>query len=251
MTSIERAVAHARALRAGDVRAPAPSDGPRRTFAIGDPQTTTTRFFGALDAHGLLGDDGWLRTDVRLISMGDHFDYHVPERVQGRIEGVLVLGWLGAHSRAQVTVLSGNHDLARVMELISVDDVRFQAAGDLARAIHDLPRDQRAAASVEFHARYPELATTSYAGRDYNAFTVEQRGLVQRLLLAERFELAILEGVEGDAALARAGHDRRPRRATHAIGHGRRGSLPARNAHRRRCRPVDDRPRDALRKKRE
>ena len=193
MSRIDLATAHARALRAGDAVAPAPRAVARRTVAIGDPQTSSTRFFGALDANGLLGDDGWLRDDVRLISMGDHFDYFVPERVAARVEGVLVLAWLAAHPREQVVLIAGNHDLARVMELVSIDDARFQAAGDLARAIFDGPHDQRAARTVEFRALYPELATTGYAGRDYNAFTVEQRALVQRLLVANRFELAIAE----------------------------------------------------------
>jgi hypothetical protein len=192
VSRIDRAIEHARALRAGEARAPSPRS-PARSVAIGDPQTNSTRLFGALDTHGLLGDDGWLAPDVRLISMGDHFDYYVPEREAGRIEGVLVLSWLAAHPREQVTLIAGNHDLARVMELVSIDDARFLAAGDLARSIFDGPRDQRAARTAEFRALYPELATTGYAGRDYNAFTVEQRALVQRLLLANRFDLALAE----------------------------------------------------------
>jgi hypothetical protein len=188
----ERAIEHARALRAGEARAPSPRQ-PSRTIAIGDPQTNSTRLFAALDHHGLLGDDGWLAPDVRLISMGDHFDYYVPEREAGRVEGVLVLGWLAAHPREQVTLLAGNHDLARVMELVAIDDARFLAAGDLARSIFDGPRGERAARTAEFRALYPELATTGYAGRDYNAFTVEQRVLVQRLMRANRFDLALAE----------------------------------------------------------
>lgn len=193
MSRIDRASAHANALRDGAAVAPVRGTGPRRTVAIGDPQTNTARFFGALDAHGLLDDDGWLRDDVRLISMGDHFDYWVPEREAARVEGVLVLSWLAAHARDHVVLVAGNHDLARVMELATIDDARFRAAGDLARAIFDGPRSEREARTAEFRALYPELATTGYAGRDYNAFTVEQRTLVQRLLLANRFDLALAE----------------------------------------------------------
>jgi hypothetical protein len=192
VTNIERAIENARAARAGAVRDARPT-GARRGFAIGDPQTSTTRFFGALDARGLLGDDGWLRDDVRLVSLGDHFDYWVPEREAARVEGVLVLAWLAAHGRDHVTIVAGNHDLARVMELVSIDDARFLEAGDLARAIYELPRDERPARELEFFAKFPELATTGYAGRDYNAFTVEQRVLVQRLLLDRRFVLATVE----------------------------------------------------------
>jgi hypothetical protein len=193
VSRIDLAIAHARALRAGAALAPTRTNAARRTVAIGDPQTNTARFFGALDANGLLADDGWLRDDVRLISMGDHFDYFVPEREAGRVEGVLVLSWLAAHARDHVMLVAGNHDLSRVMELVSIDDARFQAAGDLARAIFDGPRDQRAARTAEWRSLYPELATTGYAGRDYNAFTVEQRVLVQRLLLANRFDLALAQ----------------------------------------------------------
>jgi len=195
---VQRAIANAHDLRA----APRIGGGPYdalgyATYAIGDPQSNTQRFFGALAAHGLLGDDGWLRRDVRLIAMGDYFDYYVPEREAARVEGVLVLAWLAAHPREQVPLLAGNHDLARVMELVSIDDARFREAGDLAREIYDLPHDRREARTDEFRARFPELATTGYAGRDYNAFTVEQRVLVQRLLVAGRFSLALEELVGG------------------------------------------------------
>jgi hypothetical protein len=194
LSRIDRAIQHARALRAGEARAPsARKAGERRTVAIGDPQTSSARLFGALDAHGLLGDDGWLRDDVRLISIGDHFDYHVPEREAGRIEGVLLLGWLAAHPREQIVLIAGNHDLARVMELVSIDDERFVAAGDLARSIFGGPPSDRETGTAGFHRLYPELATPGYAGRDYNSFTVEQRVLVQRLLGEHRFELALAQ----------------------------------------------------------
>lgn len=174
---------------------------PRRFVAIGDPQSSAERFFGALAAHGLLGDDGWLAREVRLVSMGDHFDYHVPEREAARVEGVRILEWLAAHDRDHVAILFGNHDAARVMELATIDDARFAEAAELARAITELPRDQRAGGEAAFAARFPELATPGYAARDYNAFTVEQRALVQRLLLAGRFQLAATAAVLGAPAL--------------------------------------------------
>ncbi|HSK01600.1 MAG TPA: hypothetical protein VK932_10185 [Kofleriaceae bacterium] len=187
--TIPAAQSRATAIRAGEAPEPPTPAAPRRVLAIGDPQTSTERFFGALAAHGLLGEDGWLRADARLISMGDHFDYH--ERERARVEGVLVLGWLAAHARDHVQILAGNHDLSRVMELAAVDDARFLAAGDLARAIRAAPEAEQDALEAEFHRRFPEIATPGYAGRDYNAFTVEQRALVQRLLLDERFDLAL------------------------------------------------------------
>ncbi len=111
--------------------------------------------------------------------MGDHFDYHVPERDRARVEGVLILGWLAAHPRDRVRILAGNHDLARVMELAATDDERFLAAGDFAREICAAPAAEQDALEAEFYRRYPEIPTPGYAGRDYNALTVEQRELGQ------------------------------------------------------------------------
>src|SRR5438094_10261072 len=112
--AVASAIERARVLRAGaDVRAPQPpSTDARRTVAIGDPQSSAERFFGALAAHELLGGDGWLQPDVRLISMGDHFDYHVEDRERARVDGVLILAWLAAHDREHVRILFGNHDAA-------------------------------------------------------------------------------------------------------------------------------------------
>src|SRR5206468_12027829 len=82
----------------------------RRFFAIGDPQTTCEKFLTVLDRHGLLGDDGFLSNDARLLSIGDHFDFEgEPSRV-GR-EGLLILRWLAIHPPDQVSILAGNHDL--------------------------------------------------------------------------------------------------------------------------------------------
>ncbi len=189
---VDGAIALAQALRSGTQPAPQ-FMGAIRAFAIGDPQTSATRFFSALAIHGLLAPTGWLRPDVRLVALGDYFDYHVPEREAARVEGVLILTWLAAHAPAQVTVIAGNHDLSRVMELVSIDDARFREAADLARTIYELPDGDRGEATAEFRRKFPELATTGYAGRDYNAFTVEQRQLVQRLLLEGRFALAACE----------------------------------------------------------
>jgi hypothetical protein len=205
MTAIERAIEHAKALRAGEVREVSTVAPPTRRVAIGDPQSSSERFFGALAAHRLLGEDGWLRADVRLVAMGDYFDYRVAERDQGRIEGVLILGWLAAHARDHVTILFGNHDAARVMEFATVDDARFRAAAEAATPVVSLPRtrpggtlnNDRAAGEAQFLRDYPELATPGYAARDFNAFTVEQRALVQRMLLADRFDLAATAAVLG------------------------------------------------------
>jgi hypothetical protein len=190
-TAIGAALANARAIREATpvtVSSPSPVG---RVVAIGDPQTSAERFFGALRANGVLDDDGWVRPDTHLVAMGDYFDYQVSDRQAARVEGVLVLGWLAAHPPERVTILCGNHDLSRVMELVSVDDARFAEAAELGRQIRELPRGARADAEADFRVRFPEIATSGYAARDYNAFTVEQRRLVQRLLLARRFTLAL------------------------------------------------------------
>lgn len=174
---------------------------PQRAFAVGDPQSSAERFFGALAAHGLLGADGWLARDARLVAMGDYFDYHVPERAAAQVEGVRILAWLAAHSAEQVTILLGNHDTARVMELAAIDDERFELAHQRATAIVQLPREQRAAHTAAFLREFPELATPGYAARDYNAFTSAQRELVRSLLLARRCVLAAVERAHGATAL--------------------------------------------------
>jgi hypothetical protein len=207
--AIERAIEHANRLRAGERDLDPGEPGiPARIVAIGDPQTSTERFFGVLAAHDLLGADGWMRRDVRVAMMGDYFDYHVPEREHARGEGVLILSWLAAHGKEHVALLLGNHDAARVMELATIDDERFRAAAELATDLVAQPREHRDEAG--FRARFPELATPGYAARDYSAFTVEQRTLVQRLLLEGRLSLAVTAAIHGaPALLTHAGVTRR------------------------------------------
>jgi hypothetical protein len=189
------AVAVARAIHAGEVTPAMPVLEPAaRSVAIGDPQSSAERFLGALAAHDLLTADGWLRPDVRLVAMGDYFDHPGDGAAES---GVRILGWLAAHAAAHVTLVFGNHDAARVMELATVTDERFREAAIAARPIVALPRDDRAAAEAVFTRTFPEIATPGYAARDYSAFTVEQRALVQRLLLADRFVLATTARLRG------------------------------------------------------
>ena len=197
--AIERAVDHAAGLRDGQ-----PRHGPSvhgvtatRRVAIGDPQTSSSRFFGALVSHDLLGSDGWIRPEVRLVAMGDYFDYRVAERAEGRVEGVLILSWLAAHANDHVTILLGNHDAARVIEFATITDARFRSAADAANPVVSLPRDSRGLAELRYLEAFPDIPTPGYVARDFNAFTVEQRDLVQRLLLADRLTLATTGSVLG------------------------------------------------------
>jgi len=200
--NVQKALDNATRLRAGERIAPPMAQMPTRRFAIGDPQTSSERLFGALAAHGLLGEDGWLLPDVQLVAMGDYFDYAVAEREASRIEGVLILSWLAAHEPDHVTILFGNHDAVRVMEFATLTDQRFRDAAAAASAIIALPRADRAPATAAFAQAFPDIPTPGYVARDFNAFTVEQRELVQRLLLAHRFSLAATVKVAGTTALA-------------------------------------------------
>ncbi|HET7294274.1 MAG TPA: metallophosphoesterase [Vicinamibacteria bacterium] len=190
MTRIERA------LRVAESDASTPAaDGPRaplsrpRRIAVGDPQAPFDTFLAILDRHGLLGDDGRLRDDVALASIGDHFDWGGPaRRDEAARSGLLLLAWLAAHPPDQVALVAGNHDLARVGELVGFDDASFAAA----QAEADLAYRggaPDAAAERRLIERYPALATAETAARDLATFRADQRTLVADLLRAGRFLL--------------------------------------------------------------
>jgi hypothetical protein len=164
------------------------------SYVLGDPQASFAAVMGLLARYDLLGADGRLRGDAHLISIGDHFDYDLraPE-VSGR-EGLAVLRWLASHPPEQVTLLFGNHDAARVVELARVSDREFADARALALELEETKRAQgRAAAKTRERAellpRFP-VSTYGIVSRDYASFTTEQRALVVELLLAGRFHLA-------------------------------------------------------------
>lgn len=85
-------------------------------------------------------------------------------------------------------LIAGNHDLCRVIELWHESDESFAAA----RAAGDDP---------DFSTRFPRIPTPLIARRDFNGFTVEQRTLVQQLLIQRRFALAAVAEVDGQVAL--------------------------------------------------
>lgn len=168
-----------------------------RAVAIGDLQASARRVFEVLAHHDLLADDGRLRPEVQLLSIGDHFDYGtrasglVP---QARRDGHDVLTYLAAHDPSQVVILTGNHDLARVTELAAATDERFAEAAPLAAELVGLRRDEpetfRRRLAEEYGARFPELPAPGLVHRDYSAFGEEQRALVQSLLVAARMVLS-------------------------------------------------------------
>jgi hypothetical protein len=166
----------------------------RRWFAVGDPQTTFERFLGILRTHDLIDDaTGSLREDVGLVSIGDHFDFQShddkPLDATGR-DGADILRWLAGHPAEQVVILLGNHDTARVMELAFESDDTFAAARAL--ALECKAEEPPGEKTREFVARFPRIPTPEVAYRDNSAFAVDQRKLVQDLLLAGRVRLACL-----------------------------------------------------------
>jgi hypothetical protein len=179
----------------------------RRWLAIGDPQTSTERFLRFLDRAGALAPD------VGLLSIGDHFDYGVDAEAAAR-DGLAITRWLVERN---AVLIAGNHDLCRVIELSHETDESFGTA----RASADDP---------DFTTRFRRIPTPLVAKRDFNGFTVEQRALVQSLLLQRRFALAAVSAIHGrDALLVHAGlsmrdlavlgipHERDPERIARAL----------------------------------
>lgn len=161
---------------------------------MGDPQAPFAKILDVLDTHKALAGDR-LAPDVVLVSIGDHFDYDVNDPVTAAAEGLRCLRWLASHDPAQAILLLGNHDSSRVMELATISDAGFRTARTLARSIDATEKTHGKAAAAqraanEFTLAFPHLPPPGVVGRDYAAFTSEQRTLVQELLLAGRFQLA-------------------------------------------------------------
>jgi hypothetical protein len=176
-----------------------------KRVAVGDPQAPLEHFLAILDGKGLLGDDGWISPRVHLVSMGDHFDWGgAKEWRKAADDGFALLSWLAAHPKAQVTLLLGNHDSARVGELARFDDARFGNARDAGAALYTgKKRDRADPAEQAFLQTFSELPSSELAARDFAAFEVRQRDLVTRLLRDGRFRLAA--HVSGNVLLTHAG----------------------------------------------
>lgn len=157
-----------------------------RVFALGDPQGPFAKVLEVLDRHRALAGDR-LAADVVLVSIGDHFDYDHKDPATARAEGLRLLRWLASHDPAQVHLLLGNHDAARVMELATISDEEFAAA--------------RACSPADYAARFPDLPPQHVLARDYASFSAAQRELVRELLVAGRFHLALVAELGGRTAL--------------------------------------------------
>lgn len=78
---------------------PAPMPRPGRRVRVVRTQTSLERFLSILDAHDLLGVDGFLADDVQLVVIDDHVEPG----------GAAILRWLAEHAPSQVTLLAGAH----------------------------------------------------------------------------------------------------------------------------------------------
>jgi hypothetical protein len=175
----------------------APPSGASRfghTLAVGDPQAPLEKLLEILASRDLLAENGMLREDVRLVSIGDHFDWGpVRERARAAYDGLRTIAWLAAHPADQVILLAGNHDLARVGELADYSDDKFERArAEADRGYRDEhPVRPEPAFCAEF-----DLPSWEVASRDLSAFRSAQRDWVTALLRSGRLRIAVeLEGV--------------------------------------------------------
>jgi hypothetical protein len=158
------------------------------TAAMGDPQAPLEAILSILAHHGLLADHGRLRDDVRLVSIGDHFDWGpVEDRARAAYDGLRTIAWLASHPADQVVLLAGNHDLARVGELARFTDEQYERARSEADQGYRHARPARPEA--HFRDEY-ELPSWEVAARDLSAFRSAQREWVAALLRAGRLRLA-------------------------------------------------------------
>ncbi len=194
MVSSARTALAERHARSAAQRAwrPVAEDGRARArrVAIGDPQAPLAVFLAVLEHRGLLSDQGWLEPDVQLVCAGDYFDFGgTAQRPLAIEDGLAILAWLASHPPDQVVLIAGNHDLARVGELVDFDDASFAQAHEHALRAYtgDAPDPALEQRLAEW---YPSLATAEVAARDFCAFSTAQRELVWALLRARRLRLA-------------------------------------------------------------
>jgi hypothetical protein len=204
--ALERARADAAAFEADPVAALAQAraeSGARAPgsaslqVAMGDPQAPLSRVLEILDRHDLLSDAGRVHPEAELVSVGDHFDWGPAEqRAFAAESGYALLAWLAAQPDHSVGILAGNHDLARVGELLPFDDATFAAAREEARALRAIRigtpgRAERRHAFLENHRTLPSVGVVM---RDLSTYEARQRELVAALLRGRRFHAAKAAG---------------------------------------------------------
>jgi hypothetical protein len=170
-------------------------------FAMGDLQCEFNKLLSVLKANHCLDKTEKLAADVRLITVGDYFDYHDKESndvQRTQRNGCQILEWLSKHSSEQVTILLGNHDICRVAELINYSEERYAKARQLAIevSLEECPKKRQ-----RFREQFPELPSPGIAERDFSSYGVKQRELIIQLLLEERVQLACVASFNGHPVL--------------------------------------------------
>lgn len=167
-------------------------------IAMGDPQAPFARVLSVLQHHDLLDRRGSrlrVSSGVRLLSIGDHFDWGGRSRVERAAvahDGEACLRFLASHDPDHVIVLVGNHDLARVGELLHVDDSAFAALQEAADQHYY--EDASVAHAAAYFRQCGFLPSTEIVARDLSTFRVSQKKLVLSLLRRRRLRLAHGEG---------------------------------------------------------
>jgi hypothetical protein len=196
---LQAALDRAATCASGAPRSAPPESSPperRLRVAIGDPQADLTRFLAILDHHGLLTEQGWLRPDVQLVSVGDHFDWGKAHEREAVAQSALrLVAWLAAHPPDQAVILAGNHDLGRVGELAEFTDASFAEAQGEADGLYD-GDDTDEVRERAFLGRFPQVPTVELVARDFSAFRQEQRAWVTHLLRERRLRAAYAAGPE-------------------------------------------------------
>jgi len=166
-------------------------------IAMGDPQAPLSRVTDILRRHGLVrpGKRLRLRSGARLLSIGDHFDWGgstAEARADAAKDGEALLRALSAHDADDVILLVGNHDLARVGELLDVTDDTFAALQILAD-MHYYGAGSVDDEAAFFRLSAQSLPSTEIVARDLSTYRASQQALVLRLLLKRRLRLAHAE----------------------------------------------------------
>ena len=160
----------------------------RKLVAMGDPQAPFERVMEVLRANSCLGQHDKLAGDVHLVVMGDYFDYGAQsDRADAAAAAAKLLGWFVSHAEEQVTLLLGNHDLARIGELLRFDDATFARAQTEADAGYYDEKPQRP--EEEFKQEF-DVPGWELVARDFTAFRERQKKLVVDALSAKRLRAA-------------------------------------------------------------
>jgi Calcineurin-like phosphoesterase len=160
------------------------------TVAVGDPQASLEKLLAIFERHDLLSR-GRLRSHVRAIFMGDYFDYGPPSlREEAARSGAELLEWILNQNTQQVTILLGNHDLARLCELSEFQSAEeFQVAHQLALKAY---RGGDVDIELENHLKtlYPSVVDAETIARDFSCFAPAQRALLISALRQGRMRIA-------------------------------------------------------------